>query len=65
MQPARNPTSLGSTAGLEAATVAELASMLEERLQKLERHQGGCPACRDAEAVAFLARMRDLLRRLR
>lgn len=50
---------------LDADTVAELVGLLEERLQKLEGRRGECPQCRDAEAAMFLARMRDLLRRLR
>jgi len=48
---------------LDDATVAELARVLEERLQRLDAHQNGCPVCRDREAVGFLARMRDWLRR--
>lgn len=49
---------------LDPDTIAELARVLEERLERLDAHQGGCALCKDAEAVAFLARMRDWLRRL-
>lgn len=46
----------------DRATVTELARILEQRLERLDEHRGGCTYCRDAEAVAFLARMRDWLR---
>ena len=46
----------------DRSTVAELARVLEQRLERLDEHQGGCAHCRDAEAVAFLARLRAWLR---
>jgi hypothetical protein len=45
----------------DRATVAELARVLEQRLERLDEHQDGCAHCRDAEAVAFLARLRSWL----
>lgn len=44
----------------DKATVRELARMLDERLKAVETYGGRCPACREAEAHAFLAKLRVL-----
>ena len=45
---------------LDRRTVAELARVLAERLQQVEIYGGHC-ACRNAEARAFLAKLRGVL----
>ncbi len=45
---------------LDRRTVAELARVLAERLQQVDIYGGKC-ACRNAEAKAFLAKMRGIL----
>jgi hypothetical protein len=48
---------------LDPVTVAELARVLEARLRDLDARTAHCALCNDAEARAFLNRMRDWLRR--
>ena len=51
----------GEPARLDAATVREVARLLEERIRAVEIYgAGGCPTCQDAEARAFLGRLRLL-----
>jgi hypothetical protein len=45
---------------LDLATVRELARALAERLDAVGAF-GSCPTCREAEARAFLARLRRVL----
>jgi hypothetical protein len=45
---------------LDRTTVCELARVLEERLEAVKAF-GSCPTCHEAEPMAFLARLRDLL----
>jgi hypothetical protein len=45
---------------LDRRTVAELARVLAERLDAVKAF-GVCPTCREAEAKAFLARLRRIL----
>lgn len=47
-------------ADLDKPTVRELARLLEERLRVVETYGGRCPSCREAEAHAFLAKLRAL-----
>jgi hypothetical protein len=49
---------------LDPATVTELARVLEARLRDLDARTARCSLCKDAEARAFLNRMRDWLRRV-
>ncbi len=46
---------------LDRRTVAELARVLAERLGQVDAFGGSCPTCHEAEARAFLARVRRLL----
>ena len=46
---------------LDRTTVRELARVLAERLQHVETYGGKCKTCGDAEAQAFLARLRRVL----
>jgi len=48
---------------LDPGTVAELVRYLEERLAGLDARTGRCALCRDAEAAAFLNRMKAWLER--
>ena len=45
---------------LDRRTVAELARVLEERLEAVKAF-GSCPTCHEAEAHAYLARLRSML----
>ncbi len=45
---------------LDRATLRELTRVLAERLAQLDAF-GHCPTCGDAEARAFLARLRELI----
>lgn len=45
---------------LDLSTVAELARVLDERLQAVATY-GSCQTCHEAEAHAFLARLRRVL----
>lgn len=47
-------------AQLDLGTVAELARVLAERLEAVASF-GSCGTCREAEARAFLARLRGIL----
>jgi hypothetical protein len=46
---------------LDRTTVRELVRLLAERLQQVETYSGTCKSCRDAEARAFLAKLRSIL----
>ena len=46
---------------LDRATVRELVADLARRLEQVDVFGGRCRTCGDAEARAFLARMRNLL----
>ena len=46
---------------LDRNTVRELARVLAERLHQVETYGGKCKVCGDAEAAAFLAKLRRLL----
>jgi hypothetical protein len=49
-------------ARLDAETVHALARLLEERIRCVETYgAGGCPACHEAEARAFLTRLRQMV----
>jgi len=43
--------------------VSELAHALEETLARLDARVGRCSLCKEAEASAFLMRMKDCLAR--
>ncbi len=45
---------------LDRCTVSELARVLAERLHQVDIYGGNC-ACRNAEARAFLAKLRGIL----
>jgi hypothetical protein len=45
---------------MDCRTVAELARVLDDRLRAVKTY-GSCPTCGEAEAHAFLARLRKLL----
>jgi hypothetical protein len=47
---------------LDPATLRELERLLAERLASVEAYGPGCRSCRDAEARAFLAKLRAMLR---
>ena len=46
---------------LDRRTVAELARLLSERLAQVQTYGGACRTCRDGEAEAFLAKLRNFL----
>jgi hypothetical protein len=46
---------------LDRTTLRELARVLDERLAAVQAF-GSCPTCHEAEAKAFLARLRGLLK---
>jgi hypothetical protein len=46
---------------LDPHTLSELLQLLDERLAAVKDYRGTCPTCGDAEAHAFLARLRALL----
>ena len=49
---------------LDFVTVQEIARRLAKRLDEVKIYgAGGCPACHDAEAQAFLAQLRKLVER--
>ena len=50
---------------LDPATLRELERFLAERLASVETYGPGCRSCRDAEARAFLAKLRALLQESR
>ncbi len=50
-----------ATVPLDPATLRELERLLSARLDALRAYGPGCPGCHDAEAHAFLARLRALL----
>ncbi len=46
---------------IDVRTVQELARLLAKRLDEVETYgAGGCPTCHDAEARAFLEKLRKL-----
>lgn len=45
---------------LDRETIRELARLLDERLRAVDGYGGACGGCRDAEAHAFLARLRAM-----
>jgi hypothetical protein len=47
---------------LDPATLRELERLLSERLASVEVYGPGCRSCRDAEARAFFARLRAMMR---
>ncbi len=49
---------------LDRNTLRELARVLAERLQQVDTYGGSCPTCREAEARAFLAKLRRLLQKM-
>jgi len=47
---------------LDAATVREIARLLDERVRAVEVYgAGGCPTCHDGEARAFLGRLQRMV----
>jgi len=53
--------SLTMPPALDPTTLRALERLLSERLAVLEAYGPGCQTCRDAEARAFLARLRALI----
>jgi hypothetical protein len=45
----------------DRTTVREIARLLAERLQQVDTYGGKCPTCGEAEARAFLAKVRHIL----